>query len=224
MHPTLNRTFDAFLFDMDGTLINSIAAAERIWGKWAAKQGLDVAAFMPTMHGKRGHDTIRELGLDVDVDAEVAEITRQEMEDLDGIVAIDGIKDFLAALPFNKWAVVTSAPRALAERRLKAAGIVPPPILVSAEDVSRGKPNPDCFLLAAKKLGVDPQNCLVFEDAHAGIQAGEAATGHVVVITATHDHPYPTHHFSTVDYLGLAPSHSSEGKIKLVQGSFGVSV
>ena len=217
MHPTLNRTFDAFLFDMDGTLINSIAAAERIWGKWAEKQGLDVAAFMPTMHGKRGQDTIRELGLDVDVDAEVAEITRQEMDDLDGIVAIEGIKDFLAALPTDRWAVVTSAPRALAERRLMAAGIVPPPILVSAEDVSRGKPNPDCFLLAAKKLGFAPENCLVFEDAPAGIQAGEASTGHVVVITATHDQPYATHHFSTVDYLGLAPNHGSEGRITLVQ-------
>ena len=216
-HPTLNRTFDAFLFDMDGTLINSIAAAERIWGKWAEKQGLDVKAFMPTMHGKRGHDTIRELNLGLDVDAEVAEITRQEMNDVEGIVAIDGIHDFLASLPLNKWAIVTSAPKALAELRLKSVGITPPPVFVTAEDVSRGKPAPDCFLLAAERLGVNPKNCLVFEDAHAGIQAGEAATGHVVVITATHDHPYATHHFTTESYVGLAPEHDGSSAITLLK-------
>jgi sugar-phosphatase len=198
------RKFSAFLFDMDGTLLNSIAAAERVWSAWATRHGLDVAAFLPTMHGFRAIETVRRLALPgVDPQHEADEITRAEIADVRGIHAIEGAAAFLASLPPRSWAIVTSSPRALALRRIEAAGIPLPGALVTAEDVSRGKPAPDCFLLGAERLGADPQDCLVFEDAVPGIQAAEAAGTKVVVITATHQHRMATSHPAILDYRSV---------------------
>src|SRR3954466_2032935 len=109
---------------MDGTLLSSIAAAERVWARWAERHGLDLAAFLPTIHGVRSVETVRRLGLPgVDPEAEAAAITREEMDDVDGIEAVAGVRAFLATLPAGRWAVVTSAPRALARRRIEAAGL-----------------------------------------------------------------------------------------------------
>jgi sugar-phosphatase len=199
-----DRHFAAFLFDMDGTILSSIASAERVWSAWARGHGLDVAAFLPTIHGVQSVETIRRLGLPgVDPVAEAAAITREEMDDVDDIDPIRGAAAFLASLPAHRWAIVTSAPRLLAERRLAAAGLPLPPLLISAEDVARGKPAPDCFLLAADRLGVAAEECLVFEDAAAGIAAAEAAGCAVAVITATHAHPMKTTHVTVADYLSL---------------------
>jgi sugar-phosphatase len=195
------RSFAALLFDMDGTIINSIAAAERVWIAWAERHGLDVAAFMPTMHGVRGIDTITRLALPgVDPAAEAEAILLAELEDVDGVVAIEGAAVFLAALPADRWAIVTSSPRRLALRRLAAAGLPVPAVLVTAEDVARGKPAPDCFLLAAGRLGQRIQDCLVFEDAPAGIQAAEAAGAAVAVVTVTHRHTLDTSHPTITGY------------------------
>lgn len=194
--------YSAFLFDMDGTIINSIAAAERIWGAWAVRHGLELASFLPTMHGSRAVDTITRLGLpEIDPEAEALKITDAEINDVEGIVEIPGAVDFLRSLPTTKWAVVTSAPRDLALRRMKAAGIPVPAVLVTAEDVAAGKPNPDCYLLAAQKLGVDASDCLIFEDAPVGIAAGEAAGATVLVVTATHDESMDTHHTTIKNYV-----------------------
>ena len=134
-------------------------------------------------------------------------ITAEEMDDVEGIEQIAGVAAFLAALPPHRWAVVTSAPRALALRRIAAAGLPTPPLLVAAEDVTQGKPAPDCFVLAATRLGVDARDCLVFEDAPAGIAAAEAAGAGVVVITATHArthaHVPATAHAHAGDYARL---------------------
>ena len=181
------RTFGALLFDMDGTILNSIAAAERVWTAWAERHGLDVAAFLPTIHGVRGIETITRLALPgVDPHAEAHAILLAEIEDVDGVEAIEGAAAFLASLPADRWAIVTSSPRRLALRRLAAAGLPTPAVLVTAEDVARGKPAPDCFLLAAERLGQRIEDCLVFEDAPAGIQAAEAAGAAVAVVTVTH--------------------------------------
>jgi sugar-phosphatase len=189
------RSFAALLFDMDGTLLNSIAAAERVWTAWAERHGLDVAAFLPTIHGMRGIETIARLALPgVDPVAEAQAVLEGELADVDGVVAIDGAAAFLAALPTDRWAIVTSAPRPLALRRLAAAGLPTPAVLVTAEDVAHGKPAPDCFLLAAERLGQRIEDCLVFEDAPAGIQAAEAAGAAVVVVTITHRHVVETRH------------------------------
>ena len=197
--------YAAFLFDMDGTILSSIASAERSWTAWAIAHGLDVATFLPTIHGVQSVETVRRQNLPgVDPVAEAAAITAAEMLDIGDIVPIDGADRFLAALPAHRWAIVTSAPRDLARVRLEAAGIPLPPLLVSAEDVANGKPAPDCFLLAAERLGVAAADCLVFEDAPAGIAAAEAAGCGVVVVTATHGHPLATAHATIAGYADLA--------------------
>ena len=218
--PVFDRPFSAFLFDMDGTLINSIGATERVWTRWALKHGLDVATFLPTMHGVRGIDTITRLGLPgVDPVAEAKEVEREEMEDVDGVVAIAGAIAFLSALPAGRWGIVTSAPVALARRRLAAAGIPLPDVIVTAEDVTKGKPAPDGYLLGAKRLGVDPADCLVFEDVPAGVLAGEGAGAHVVVMTATHHHPMETGHPTLQSYEGVTTEQDSAGKLTLLRAA-----
>ena len=212
-----DRAFAAFLFDMDGTILSSIAAAERVWARWALRHGLDVAAFLPTIHGMRAVETVRRLNLPgVDVEAEAAVIHAEEMDDVEGIAAIERVGEFLAALPAERWALVTSAPRELALRRIAAAGLPAPPLMITAEDVAHGKPAPDCFLLAAARLGVRASECLVFEDAPAGIAAAEAAGASVLVITATHAHPLDTRHPGVVDYAAFAPRVDADGGLRLV--------
>jgi mannitol-1-/sugar-/sorbitol-6-phosphatase len=199
-----NRTFGALLFDMDGTIVNSIAAAERVWAAWAERHGLDVASFLPTIHGVRAIETITQLGLPgVDPQAEVRALLNAEIEDIDGVEAIEGAAAFLETLPPDRWAIVTSAPRNLATRRLAAAGLPAPPVFVTGEDVERGKPAPDCFLLAAKRLGQKIENCLVFEDAPAGIQSATDAGATVVVVMAAHKHSLKTIHPTIDGYGGL---------------------
>lgn len=212
-----DRGFAAFLFDMDGTVLSSIAAAERVWAAWARRHGLDVAAFLPTIHGVRSVETVRRLALPgVDPEAEARAITRAEMEDLGGIDAIAGAAVFLASLPAGRWAVVTSAPRPLAERRMEAARLPAPPLMIAAEDVRRGKPAPDCFLLAAERLGHPIGECLVFEDAAPGIAAAEAAGAAVAVITATHTHPLETRHPVIPSYERLVARPTPTGRLELL--------
>ena len=196
-----DREFAAFLFDMDGTVLTSIVAAERVWGAWAQKHGLDVEAVLKQIHGRRAIETVRGFNLpDVDEAAEVLALMEGEIADVDGVDAIAGAAAFLAALPVDRWAIVTSAPRELARVRLAAAGLPLPAVIVTAEDVERGKPAPDCFVLAAQRLGHPIEACLVFEDAPAGIAAAEAAGASVVVITATHSHPLETPHPGVSSY------------------------
>ena len=206
------RPLAALLFDMDGTIISSIASAERVWSRWAEAHGLDVASFLPTIHGVRSVETIRRLNLPgVDPEAEADAITQAEMEDVGDIVAIPGARAFLEALPRDRWAIVTSAPRALAARRLAAAGMPVPATMVAAEDVAQGKPAPDCFLMAADRLGVAAPDCLVFEDAPAGIRAAEAAGASVVVVTATHHEAMRTGHPAIADYSRLHIAAAADG-------------
>jgi len=211
------QRFAAFLFDMDGTLLNSIASAERVWAQWAERHGLDVEAFLQTIHGVRSIETVRRQNLQgVDPEREAAAITQAEIDDVEGVIAIEGAKAFLASLPPERWAIVTSAPRALAERRMAAAGLDFPPLVITAEYIAHGKPAPDCYLLAAQRLGVRPQDCLVFEDAPAGITAGETAEARVVVISATHAHPMETPHQVLADYRQVAVHINDQG-LALVQ-------
>ena len=213
-----DRSFAAFLFDMDGTLLSSIAAAERVWTTWAQRHGVDATELLAHMHGRRAIDTVRRLHLPgIDAEAEAAAITQAEIDDVDGVEAIAGAAAFLAALPIDRWAVVTSAPRALAERRMAAAGLPIPPVFITAEDVSAGKPAPDGYRLAAERLGVAAPDCVVFEDAAAGIQAGEAAGAALVVISATHQHPMTTPHATAAHYTGLRPEVTANGDWRIVR-------
>ena len=211
-----DRAFGAFLFDMDGTVLNSIAAAERVWAAWARRHGVDVESFLPTIHGARAIDTIRRLNLPgVDAEAQAAFIAQAEIDDVEGIVQIPGAAAFLASLPAERWAMVTSAPRDLAVRRLAAAGIPEPALMITAEDVTTGKPDPAGYRLAAKRLGLDACDCLIFEDAAVGIQAAEAAGAGLVIVTTTHQHPLETRHATIDSYESLSTAIDSQGQLQL---------
>ena len=211
------RTFAAFLFDMDGTILSSLASAERVWGRWARRHGLDVEAFLPTMHGKRAVETISQLNLPgVDVQAEIDWIVAEELVDVADIHVFPGAAAFLAALPPERWTIVTSSPLVLAQRRLEVAGLPVPPRIVTATDIVRGKPAPDCFLLGAERLGVPAADCLVFEDAPAGIAAGEAAGAAVVVVTTTEAHEVDPRHVTIHDFTRLSTRITPSGGLELL--------
>jgi len=210
-----NRGFSALLFDMDGTLLDSTAVVERIWGRWAIDHGIEPGPLIRTIHGIRAVDVLKRLNLTgVDPVDEARRIEAQEMEDVEGIVPVAGAIPLLNSLPPKQWAIVTSAPIELARKRLAAAGIPMPEVIVSGEDVARGKPHPDCYLLGAKRLGFEPGACLAFEDAPAGTRAAEAAGCPVVLVTATHSTLHPLGHIAVRDYLGLRCSRD-DGKISV---------
>ncbi|ANM10033.1 MULTISPECIES: HAD family hydrolase [unclassified Rhizobium] len=216
LHDILDRSYDAFLFDMDGTLLNSIAVVERVWSEWARRHGFEPEVFLKTIHGIRASDVIRGLGLPgVDPAHEADLLLAEEMEDVSGIVEIPDAVRFLSAIPDGKWAIVTSAPIELAVRRMAAAGIPMPNVIVSGGEVKSGKPSPEGYLLGASRLGVDPEKCLVFEDAVAGILAGEAAGADVAIITETHATPFETPHFSIANYQAWQPRHTAEGRLTI---------
>lgn len=216
--PFPDRAFGAFMFDMDGTILSSIAATERVWSAWAIRHGLDVESFLPTIHGVRAYETISRLNLPgIDLMAEIEALTQAELDDVEGIEQIHGAASFLTALPTERWAIVTSAPRKLAIRRLEAAGLPIPKLMVTGEDVVNGKPAPDCFLLGAERLGQRPEDCLVFEDAPAGIRAAEAAGANVLVITATHNHAGDTPHPSISGYGALTPRLDNASRLMLAR-------
>jgi len=218
--PSAAGRYRAFLFDMDGTVINSIAAAERIWGTWAQRQGLDVATFLPTIHGARSVDTIARLALPgVDAQRESQGITDAEIVDVEGIIEIAGALRFLTSLPPAQWAIVTSAPRALATARLKAAGMPIPAVMVTAEDVKAGKPKPDCYLLAAEKLGVAPASMPTEASSNTRQSAGEAAGAKVIVVTATHAHPLATRHPVIDSYDSIVATADGDGFIVLSESA-----
>ena len=178
----------ALLFDNDGTLVSSLESVRRCWTRWAAEFGITAEDFARVeLHGRTAVAIAADL-LPADVvPTAVARIETLEVEDVPngGAVLLPGTRDFLDSLPADRWAVVTSATRRLAEARLAHAGILPKTLVV-AEDVTRGKPDPEPYLLAARRLGVDPARCVVFEDAPAGLQAGRAAGMITVALATTH--------------------------------------
>jgi len=178
--------YEALLFDMDGTILTSSAAAERAYAAWARRAGVSEDAVLGYFHGRRAIDTISHFAPpSMDVDAEARWLEAYELEDLQGITAKPGAIRLLNTLPADRWAVVTSSSRELARKRIAAAGLPFPEYLVSSDDITRGKPDPEGFLRAASTLSVEPNRCLVFEDTQAGLQAGRAAGAEVVQIAGT---------------------------------------
>jgi sugar-phosphatase len=177
---------EAILFDIDGTLVDSTGAVVRTWRKWAAAHGLDAEDILRVCHGRRSEDTIAEFLPAEQQAAAVAEMEALELSDLDDVVALPATQQLLQAFPRHRWAAVTSGSRQLMEARLAAAGLPVPEVLVSAEDVSSGKPDPEGYLKAAAALGYDIAQCLVVEDAPAGVQAGGAAGARTLAVATSH--------------------------------------
>ncbi len=180
------RRVSAVLFDLDGVLVESREATERVWLAWALRNGIDEDALRSAMHGVRSGDVVRALRPDLDVVAEAGEIERRQAEDVGGLAAIPGAVAAIRALKGDRVAVVTSGTRPLALARLAAVGIEPPDVIVFADDVSRGKPDPEGYLTAARRLGADPAEALVVEDAPPGIEAAKAAGMTAVALPSTH--------------------------------------
>ncbi|MBI9116013.1 HAD-IA family hydrolase [Sanguibacter suaedae] len=180
------RTFDAILFDMDGTLISSIAAVDRSWARWAGEYGYDPETFRIS-HGTPARSLVEELVAPERVEEAVARIMEIELSDTTGVELLAGVTDLLASLPAERHAIVTSCTHDLAIARIEAAGITVPPVVVTADDVTRGKPAPEPFVLGARRLGVDPVRCLVVEDAPAGLASARAAGCATLAVDGTHD-------------------------------------
>jgi mannitol-1-/sugar-/sorbitol-6-phosphatase len=174
------------LFDMDGILISSIEAVERSWTRWAALRGFDPSIARRISHGRRAVDTLANLCPECDCEVELKLIEEIEIEDNEGLTVLPGVCDLLAALPPDRWTVVTSATERLARVRLAAGGIPAPRQLVTADQVKYGKPHPEPFVAGAALLGVEPKDCVVFEDSAAGAIAGRAAGCTVVATTFSH--------------------------------------
>jgi sugar-phosphatase len=175
----------AVLADLDGVLVDSTAATARVWWAWAVEHGLDPERVAHFSHGRPSADTVRQVAPALDPDAEAARLEAAQVADTEGVIALPGARELMAAPP-GPFAVVTSCPDPLARARLGAAGLPLPAVLVTRDRVRRGKPDPEPYLTAAAILGVDPAACLVLEDAVAGVEAGRAAGMTVIGVLTTH--------------------------------------
>lgn len=187
-YPRVSETIvdcDAVLFDMDGTLVDSRQIVERIWLHWAAEHGLSAAEVLAVAHGRRTLETMQLVAPHLATPEEAARLDALEAQEDGHETAIPGAAALLAALPPDRWAVVTSAGRQLALRRLAAVGLPLPRVLVGADDVAHGKPAPEGYLRAATALGVVPERSVVLEDTPAGAEAGRAAGATVIGLRTT---------------------------------------
>src|SRR6202158_3822803 len=173
------------LFDLDGVLVDSTPAVARVWAKWAAKHGFVPDEVVRQAHGRPSIATIRDLLPHADAEAENREVERGEIEDIDGVIPLPGALEILQALPQHRWTIATSCTRRLAEVRIRAAGLPLPRHMITSTDVLRGKPDPEPYFKAAQILGLAPADCIVMEDAPAGIRAGKAAGARGLALRTT---------------------------------------
>jgi sugar-phosphatase len=176
----------AILFDLDGVLCDSTRAVDREWRAWALRKGVDGDAVMAIAHGVRTIEVIRRVAPHLDAEAEAEAIENHEAGDQEGVVVMPGAADLVHSIPEGRWGVVTSGSRLLASARLRFCGLPVPKVLVTADDVAHGKPHPEPYLKGAQGMGFDPAECLVIEDAPAGIQAARAGGMKVIGITSTY--------------------------------------
>src|SRR5580692_5705944 len=170
----------ALLFDLDGVLIDSTPAVTRVWSRWAIAHGFDPDEVVHRAHGRPSVETIRDYLPHADHEAENLKVESGEIQDLEGVVTLPGARELLSALPPDRWTIVTSCTRPLAEVRLRAAGLPIPGKMVTCSDVERGKPHPEPYLKGAAALETTATDCVVVEDAPAGIRSGKAAGSKVI--------------------------------------------
>ena len=179
-------TVRGILFDMDGVLVSSLGSVERSWTTWAKKHGMDIAEAIHTAHGRRAIETVRFLRPDLNAEEEQKFIEDLEVEDTEGLEVLGGVLPILETLPEKYWTVVTSATDRLARSRMKAGGIPVPSRMITADMVSKGKPDPEPYLRGAALLGQKPEDCLVIEDSASGARAGHAAGCKVLATLFSH--------------------------------------
>src|SRR6201993_863936 len=176
----------AILFDLDGVLCDSTGAVDREWREWARRKGVDPEAVMAVAHGVRTIEVIRRVAPHLDAEAEADAIENDEASDQAGVSVMPGAAELLRSIPHARWGVVTSGSRLLASARLPFCGLPVPDVLVTSDDVTNGKPHPEPYLKGAERLGYRPGECLVIEDAPAGIQSARAGGMKVLGITSTY--------------------------------------
>jgi mannitol-1-/sugar-/sorbitol-6-phosphatase len=176
---------EALLFDLDGVLIDSTPAVARVWRRWAVERGFNPDEVVARAHGRPSLTTVREYLPSANHEAENKEVERQEIRDLAGVVPLPGALDLLASLPADRWTIVTSCTRRLAEVRITAAGLPLPAKMITSSDINNGKPDPEPYLKGASVLGFSAADCIVLEDVPAGVRAGKAAGAKVVAFPST---------------------------------------
>jgi sugar-phosphatase len=175
----------ALLFDLDGVLIDSTPAVARVWHRWAIEHGFDPEKVVKMAHGRPSRTTIHDLLPNADIEVEDREVERREIEDLEGVVPLPGARELLDRLPPGRWTIATSGTRPLALVRLRAAGLPIPATMVTGSEVKIGKPDPEPYLKAAAVLGYQASDCIVVEDAPAGVRSGKSAGARVIAFTTT---------------------------------------
>ncbi|HEV3305957.1 MAG TPA: HAD-IA family hydrolase [Candidatus Sulfotelmatobacter sp.] len=175
----------AILFDLDGVLVDSTGSVDRQWRAWAREQGIDETAVIAIAHGVRSIEVIRAVAPNLDAEKEARKLESREAAD-PGIAVMPGAIELVRTIPVDQWGVVTSGTRQLASARLQRAGVPQPKVMVSADDVVHGKPNPEPYLKGAELLGINPAECLVIEDAPAGIRSAHAGGMKVIALSSTY--------------------------------------
>jgi sugar-phosphatase len=189
----------AILFDLDGVLVDSAECVERTWREWATRHDLDPERVISIAHGRRAIETVQLVAPELSADAELTALANSEATTSEGIYEIAGARELLAQLPAGSWAIVTSGIRAVAEFRLRYTGLPVPPVMVCADEITRGKPDPEGYLLAAARLGRSPAECIVIEDTHAGIDAAHAGGMRALAIATT----YPRANLTNADAVAF---------------------
>jgi sugar-phosphatase len=185
----------AILFDLDGVLVDSAERVEKTWREWATRHRLDPEHVIAMAHGRRTIETVRLVAPELSTDAELATMELSEATNPDGVYEIAGARELLQLLPVGAWAVVTSGIRAVAEFRLRHTGLPSPAVMICADDITRGKPDPEGYLTAAARLGFSGADCIVIEDAPAGIESARAAGMRAIAIATT----YPSDQLRSAD-------------------------
>lgn len=214
--PAQSFTCQAVLFDLDGVLVDSSRVVERCWRRWAEDRSLAVAEVLELARGRRIVEVVRQLTPHLDAEAEATRLADLEAEDTEGLRVIPGAPELVASLPERSWAVVTSGRRQVAKTRLRFAGLPVPGAFVTADDVRSGKPHPEAYLTAARALGVDPAQCMVLEDAPAGLAAARAAGMQAIAVTTAHPParltPAVTH---VADLRAIRATGLADGRVRL---------
>ena len=209
----------AVLFDLDGVLVDSTRSVDRQWRKWAQENNLEPDEVVRAAHGRRTIETVRQVAPHLNAEAEMRKIERQEVEDTDGVVVMPGAADLLRSIPDGRWCVVTSGTRLLASGRLRLGSLPIPPMFVTADEVTKGKPDPEPYLKGAELLGFKPEECLVIEDAPAGVQAAHAGGMKVIALAST----FPESELKeadavvrSLDQIEVTQDQAADGKAKLL--------